>query len=370
VSDTVATLEETGVAEVQSAPEAAERPSRSPTAMLLAIGLACGPQGLGLLTPGALTSLDQATPVALAILGALGGLSVGRLRDAGSRLVQATTLDAALTMASVGAWIGAAFWLQLVPGVLFGQAFSVVCMVAAASSLLLPRGDDRPGSDQLALVSEAGVIVPIVVGGVALAVFREHTIVGTALLVAQAAGAVLMLAVAAWLLVGSASSDIERRVFTVAAVMLVGGAADYLSLSALLGGFLAGAAWHVLAGAARDGLREDILYVRQPFVAVVLLLAGANTWVSVDALLLGGLYAAARAAGKVAGSALASQVSPSFPKAAGWRLLSPGVFGVAFALNARRAVGPDLALALDVVTLGTIAADLLADVAQRRGWRG
>ena len=89
-----------------------------------------------------------------------------------------------------------------------------------------------------------------------------------------------------------------------------------------------------------------------------------------DALLLGGLYAAARAAGKVAGSALASRVSPSFPKGAGWRLLSPGVFGVAFALNARRAVGPDLALALDVVTLGTIAADLLADWAQRRGWRG
>jgi hypothetical protein len=337
--------------------------------MLLAIGLACGPQGLGLLSPAALTSLDQATPVALAILGALGGLSVGRLRDAGRRLVEATALDAAITMASVALWIGAAFWLELVPGVLFGRALGVVCMVAAASSLLLPRADDRPGQDPLALVAEAGVIVPIVVGGVALAVFREHAIVGTVLLVAQAAGAVLMLAMAAWLLVGSAGSDTERRVFTVAAVMLVGGAADYLSLSALLGGFLAGAAWHALAGAARDGLREDILYVRQPFVAVVLLLAGANTWISTDALLLGGLYASARAAGKVAGSALASRVTSSFPKGAGWRLLSPGVFGVAFALDARRAVGPDLALALDVVTLGTIAADLLTDWAQRRGWR-
>lgn len=349
---------------------AEDRPSRSPTAMLLMIGLACGPQGLGLLSPAALASLDQATPVALAILGALGGLSVGRLRDAGRRLVQATTLDAALTMASVALWIGAAFWLQLVPGVLFGGAFSVVCMVAAASSLLLPRADDRPGRDQLALVAEAGVIVPIVAGGVALAVFREHALVGTVLLVAQAAGAVLMLAGAAWLLVGSAGSDTERRIFTVAAVMLVGGAADYLSLSALLGGFLAGAAWHALKGAARDGLREDILYVRQPFVAVVLLLAGANTWVSTDALLLGGVYASARAAGRITGAALASRVSSSFPRGAGWSLLSPGVFGVAFALDARRAVGPDLALALDVVTLGTIAADLLADMAQRRGWRG
>ncbi len=366
MSDAVAAIGRAGGDGDVESTRAIGKPSRYPTGALLAIGLACGPQGLGLLSPGALTSLDQATPVALAILGALGGLSVARQRDAKRRLIEATALDVAFTMASVALWIGAAFWLDLVPGVPFHIAFGVVCIVSAASSLLLPSTDTRSGRDELALVAEAGVVIPIVVGGVALAVFREHTVVGTMLLVAQAAGAVLMLAVAAWLLVGSASSDTERRVFTVAAVMLVGGAADYLSLSALLGGFLAGAAWHALGGAARDGLRADILYVRQPFVAVVLLLAGANTWVSVDALLLAGLYASARATGKIAGAALATRVSSRFPAEAGWRLLSPGVFGVAFALDARRAVGPDLALALDVVTLGTIAADLLADLAQRR----
>src|SRR5204863_8939364 len=114
-----------------------------------------------------------------AILGALGGLSVARLEDASRRLAWATGLDVAFTMASVAVWMGAAFWLDLVPGVPFRVAFGVVCMVAAASSLLLPRAGDRSGGDELALVAEAGVVIPIIVGGVALAVFRERAIVGT-----------------------------------------------------------------------------------------------------------------------------------------------------------------------------------------------
>lgn len=349
---------------------APSRPSRSPTAALLALGLAVGPQGLAFLSPGALVSLDQAAPVALAILGVLGGLSIARLRAAGRRVVVATALEAAVTMVSVAAWMGAAIWLALLPGLSPGVQVAVVCAVAAASSLLLPQADDGRGRDQLALVVEAGVVVPIVVGGLALAAFRESTVLGVLLLGGQAVGAVLMLAVASWLLVGTAKSETERRVFTVAAVMLIGGAADYLSLSALLAGFLAGAIWHTLAGTARDLLRTDVLYVRQPFVALVLVLAGAHTRVSVAALVLAGLYAAARASGKLTGAALAKRVAfPGFPEGAGWRLLSPGVFGVAFALNALRAVGPELALALDVVTLGTIAADVLAGVVRRPGAR-
>jgi hypothetical protein len=39
---------------------------------------------------------------------------------------------------------------------------------------------------------------------------------------------------------------------------------------------------------------------------------------------------------------------------------------VAFALNALRAAGPGLALALDVVVLGTIVADGLAGIVRRK----
>jgi hypothetical protein len=146
----------------------------------------------------------------------------------------------------------------------------------------------------------------------------------------------------------------------------VGGAADYLSLSALLGGFVAGAVWHTLDGPARDAFREDVRYVRQPFLAMVLVMAGANAHVSAPALVLASLYAFARAAGKLTGAVLAAHAAPiGVPAGVGRLLLSPGVFGVAFALNALRAAGPSLAFALDVVVLGTIIADAFAGLVRR-----
>jgi hypothetical protein len=345
--------------------DAGERPSRSPTAVLLAVGVACGPQGLGFLSPSALLALDPAMPIALAILGVLVGLSVAGLRVATARVLAAAAFEAAVAMAAVAGALVLAWRYQLLPVMASVAGFCTVCAVAAASSLLLPRGD-HSSRGALHLVIEAGVLVPIVLGGVALALFREASVVLAILLTAQAIGAVLLLTVAAWLLVGSATSDTERRLFTIAAVMVVGGAADYLSLSALLGGFVAGAAWHGLNGPARDALREDLRYVRQPFLAMVLVLAGANAHVSASAIALAGVYAFARAAGKMIGAMMAARVDPGgMPAGVGRLLLSPGIFGVAFALNALRAVGPSLSLALDVVVLGTILADAVAGILRR-----
>ena len=344
--------------------DAPERPSRSPTAALLAVGVACGPQGLGFLSPSALLALDPAMPVALAILGVLVGLSAAGLRVATARVVAAATFEAAVAMAAVAGALVLAWRLELLPVMPSVAEFCTVCAVAAASSLLLPRGDSNRGA--LHLVVEAGVLVPIVIGGVALALFREASVTQAVLLTAQAIGAVLLLAVAAWLLVSSATNATERRLFTIAAVMVVGGAADYLSLSALLGGFVAGTAWHGLNGPARDALREDVRYVRQPFLAMVLVLAGANAHVSAPAIALAGVYAFARAAGKLIGAMVAARVAPGgVPAGVGRLLLSPGIFGVAFALNALRAVGSSLSLALDVVVLGTILADAVAGILRR-----
>ena len=66
------------------------------------------------------------------------------------------------------------------------------------------------------------------------------------------------------------------------------------------------------------------------------------------------------------GALMAARIAPGgMPAGVGRLLLSPGVFGVAFALNALRAAGPSLALALDVVVLGTIVADALAGIVRR-----
>ena len=197
-------------------------------------------------------------------------------------------------------------------------AFCTVCAVAASSSLLLPRAD-RSSRGALHLVIEAGVLVPIVLGGVALAVFREASAPRAVLLMAQAIGAVLLLAVAAWLLVGSATTETERRLFTIAAVMVVGGAADYLSLSALLGGIRRR---RRVARAGRTRARRPARGrpLRAPAVSGDGAGAGRRqrARVGAEAIALAGLYAFARAAGKLIGARHWPRASPrTCPPASG-----------------------------------------------------
>ena len=52
---------------------------------------------------------------------------------------------------------------------------------------------------------------------------------------------------------------------------------DYLSLSALVGGLLAGLFWGYVGGTARDCIERDVRYLRHPLVVLMLLTAGAKT---------------------------------------------------------------------------------------------
>ena len=79
----------------------------APVALLLAAGIACGPQGMNLLSPAALALLDPVVPVALAALGVLVGLSVSDRRTDGPRTLGAAWLAAAVTLLVVSAGFGA-----------------------------------------------------------------------------------------------------------------------------------------------------------------------------------------------------------------------------------------------------------------------
>src|SRR3990172_13014351 len=92
-------------------------------------------------------------------------------------------------------------------------------------------------------VIERGVLLPIVAGGLVLAWLRAGSSVGAVTLAAQASGVTLALAAAGWLLLTRASSETEERVFAIAVLLLIGGVADALSVSALLGGLVAGVFW-------------------------------------------------------------------------------------------------------------------------------
>jgi hypothetical protein len=101
-------------------------------------------------------------------------------------------------------------------------------------------------------------------------------------------------------------------------------------------------------------------FVQHPLLVLVLLVAGARADLSVTSLGLGVAYLALRLVGQLAGGIAASRgarVNPSSNVAL--HFISPGVFGVAFALNAASAVEPEGSVLLAAVVVGTIGSELV-----------
>jgi hypothetical protein len=149
------------------------------------------------------------------------------------------------------------------------------------------------------------------------------------------------------------SSLADQRGAAVAILLLIGGAADYLSVSALLGGLAAGACWRLLGRAIRESVRREVAYLRHPVLAILLLTAGARIEVSAVAIGLGIGYAAISVGLSELGRALAPV------NAAGSNILA-----IALALSAFRLRGPEMAVPLTVVVVGTM---LLQALAMSRG---
>jgi hypothetical protein len=171
----------------------------------------------------------------------------------------------------------------------------------------------------------------------------------------------IALAAAAWLLLERTSSETEERVFGVSALLLVGGVAAALALSALFGGLIAGLFWRHAGQHPRETITRDVLFVQHPLLVLVLLVAGARAEISLASLALGAAYVALRVTGQLGGARLASQVAGvKAPPDLGLHLLPPGVFGVALALNAIGIVGADASLLLGAVVVGTIGSEVVA----------
>jgi hypothetical protein len=174
-------------------------------------------------------------------------------------------------------------------------------------------------------------------------------------------GLTLALAAATWLLLRRASSETEERVLTVSALLLVGGVADALALSALFSGVVAGVLWRYAGRHPPETISRDVLFAQHPLLILVLLMAGASATLSLAALALGGAYLALRVVGKLAGGMLGGRLAArSLPRDLSLRLLPPGVFGVAFALNTTMVLGGDASVLISAIVIGTIASELVA----------
>jgi hypothetical protein len=333
----------------------------APVALLLLAGVAFGPRGINLLSADILRSLDPVVPVALAAFGVLVGLGVGERRADERRVFVAACVVAMATILLCSAGFGA---VAHAAALSFNRPFLILVLaggICAATSLTLPSDNPLEPRSAVTRVIELGVLVPIVMGGLMLAWVRAASSGGAAVLVAQTCGVTLALAAAAWLLLTRASSETEERVFAVSALLLVGGVAAALSQSALFGGLVAGLFWRYAGRHPRETIRRDVLFVQHPLLVLVLLVAGAGADLPLSTLALGAGYVVLRVAGRLAGGMVARYiVGVNAPRDLGLHLLPPGVFGVAFALNAVSTVGADASMLLGAVVVGTIGSELVA----------
>jgi hypothetical protein len=342
-------------------------PTPSPALILLPLGLALGPSGLNLLSPAAITYLDPVVYVTIAALGVFVGLGLNLRRPDEGRLLAAASLEAGLTILLVGAGVlvADALWLNTGPAAWMFALTIGLCASASATAT-------GPSTDVPSLPTRIGDlddVLPILVGGLALAYLRGVSPAGTVSMAIAFAAIAAAIATAGWLLVRQATSESEQHVFVAGTLLLLGGAAAYLSQSALFAGLLAGMLWNAAGGPARDRIGRDMRYLQHPLIVLLVLVAGARFAPSRQVLGLALAYLICRIVGKLAGGWMVGRVlAPLAVRNLGISLVPPGVVGIAFALNvllAERASDRGLTL-LAIVLLGSVASELLSFVARAR----
>ena len=336
-------------------------PTPRPGLVLIPLGMALGPHGLGVLSEGVLTTVDPAVSVALAALGTFVGLGLDLRRPRSGLMLLAASAEAGVTLVMVAAGILAihalspsgdsAPWLL---AVMLG-----VCAAPSSTADAAGGGHRKRGRR----IGDLDDVLPIAAGLVVLAAVRQGSPAAVAWLSLQALLLALTIAVAGWLLVSRTSSVTEERVFAIGALLLLGGAAAYLSLSALFAGFVAGLFWQSAGAETRDRITRDLSYLQHPLIALLLIVAGARVHLSMELAGLIAAYLVCRIAGKLAGGWIASVMSRGeVRRDLGLSLMSPGVVGIAFALNVVQARGDlDNTTALfAIVIAGSLVSDVIS----------
>jgi hypothetical protein len=288
--------------------------------ILIPIGAFFGPLGLGLLSEPLLTMLEPALAASLTAVGLFVGLDINA-RAARPRVVIAAAIGVSVTVLAVAGGLVAA--RDLVPEAANSPALLFVIGMCAAASV----------SASHRAIATLDQIFAIVTTGLVFVLIRDGAFMSAAWLVVRAALLAVVIAAAGWLLVSQTASDGEQRVFTIGALLLLGGAAAQLSLSPLLIGLTAGACWNALGSEAGSRVRRDLDYLRHPLTVLLLLTAGARLQPASSFVAAAAVYTLGRAVGKTVGGRLTAAVA-GLPAGAGVQLLPPGLVAIAVALAA------------------------------------
>lgn len=335
-----------------------------PIGSLLLAGVVAGPHGVNLLSTGVLSVLDTIGPAALAALGVRVALGLPLGREARLRFWTATTAGSLVTTLAVSAGIAAlTLVLPLGPSTMDTMVLALLAGVCAASSGTAV-GTPAPSGERPSTAEDADNLPALLLGALLLAWDRQQNAWPTASLVLQSTGATVVLALAGWLMLRRSPLLAEQRIFSLAALLLLGGASDYLAVSTLFGGLIAGLVWRMASGPALAHISRDVTYVLHPLLGLVLLMAGAHADLAHPLLApLSLVYLVVRTLARWVSAYLVRRMDPDHA-APGRRahLVAPGVLGVALALNAFRVVGPEASLLVSVAVVGTMTSDWIATI--------
>jgi hypothetical protein len=334
--------------------------------VVLIVGLVIGPQGINLLSRNILSYLDPAVSAALAALGVLIGLGFDVRRPGEIRLLGAATVEAGLVMVIVGAGVVLTQLALPVPNVSVWLMAAILGICASASSTV-PSPDSGSSDSVATRIGDLDDVLPIALSGIVLAAIRVATPEGVAWLTLQCIGLAIAVAYGARLLIAQSASQSEQRVFTIGAVLLLGGIAEFLTISALWIGLVAGVVWNFARGDARERIAAEVRSMQHPLVVLLLLIAGARSRSSGTVAILIVVYTALRLVGKVAGGQAVKRIlSSELPPHFGLFLISPGVIAVAFALNLQNVNAKGVGDFLSIVVGGSIVSELISRIMQSR----
>jgi hypothetical protein len=337
-------------------------PSPTPAVIFLPLGVLLGPRALRVLSENTLANLDLAVTIALAVLGILVGLAVGRELRRFARLFAAASHESCLTIVAVaGATIYFVEQTQMpVQGSLLSLALALG-FCASASSATSADPDSEPAASVGTRVADLDDVLPIALASCVLLPSAVESGARTMLVALAPIGVGCAVGLIGWLLFDRADSGGERIVFVLGTLGLTGGAAAYLGVSPLTSGLIAGLCWTVLPGRADRIAQVDLGRVQHPLVVLLLVTAGALWTPSRAAVWLLAPYLLFRLAGKVAGAWASARIAEVGPADLASFLMPPGVLAIAFALNFRQLLPEPIgATVLSTVAIGTAAFELFA----------
>jgi hypothetical protein len=130
-----------------------------------------------------------------------------------------------------------------------------------------------------------GAVICAIAGPV-MVIVRDSTASSAILVLLAVTGIAVFVALAGWLLVAQTDSEGEQQVFVVGSLLLLGGTAAYLSVSALFAGLLAGIIWNTGGGLPRTRILRKLDYFRHLLVVLLLVVAGASISISGEVLVV------------------------------------------------------------------------------------